>query len=231
MRVGAGAVRSDMISRLLSRARRTRWVNVAVVVVRILLGFAFVPSAVKKLLGQPFTDPAKSGAFHDFLDAFHATGGLYRFVGAVQLAAAALLLTQRFATVGALLALPVFTVITVFCWSTGVYPTAAMTTLMWLGTVGLLLWDLDKWRAVLAADDRPHQVQVTPLAAPIDLGLWARCGAAILVVYLASAFAHGGVYRPRGLELDQPAFYVMPLVMLFPVVTFVIDQRRARRAR
>lgn len=220
-----------MLTRLVSRARRTRWVNVAVVVLRILLGFAFVPAAVKKLLGQPFTDPDKTGRFHDFLDAFHATGGLYVFVGAVQLTAAALLLTQRFATVGALLALPVFTVITVFCWSTGVYPTAAMTTLMALGTVGLLVWDLDKWRAVLAADDRPHEVRVAPVGAPIDLGLWARCGAAILVLYLASALAYGGVYRPRGLELDEPAFYVMPLVMLLPVVTFVLDQRRARARR
>ena len=223
-----------MIARLVSRARRTRWVNVAVVNLRFLLGFAFVPAGLKKVLDQPFTDPANQGRFHDFLDAFHATGGFYHFVGAMQLTAAALLFTQRFATVGALLALPILTAIAAFCWSTAVYPTATIVTLMWLGAVGLLVWDLDKWRAVLARDDRPLDVHVAPIAAPIDLGLWARCGAAILVVYLGAALAHGGVYRPRGLELGEPAFYVLPAVMLLPVVTFIVDQRRqaqARRAR
>jgi hypothetical protein len=218
-----------MIASLVSRARRTRWVAVAVVNLRFLIGFAFLPSSLKKLLDQPFTDPDKSGRFHDFLDAFHATGGFYGFVGAMQLAAATLLFTQRFATLGALIALPVLTAITVFCWSTAVYPTASIATMMWLGTVGLLVWDLEKWRAVVARDDRPHEVRLTPITDRIDLRLWSWCGVVMLALYLGSALAHGGVYRPRGLELAEPAFYVMPAVMLLPVITFVIDQRRARR--
>lgn len=218
-----------MIAKLVAHARRTRWTNVAVVNLRFLIGFAFVPAALKKVLDQPFTDPSNRGRFHDFLDAFHATGWFYGFVGALQLTAAVLLCTQRFATVGALVALPILTAITAFCWSTGVYPTATVATLMWLGTVGLVVWDLDKWRGVLARDDRPHELRVAPIAAPIDLRLWGWCGAAILALYLGTALVRGGVYRPRGIELDQPAFYVLPAVMLLPIVTLVIDQRRARR--
>jgi uncharacterized membrane protein YphA (DoxX/SURF4 family) len=218
-----------MIASLVARARRTRWTNVAVVNLRFLIGFAFVPSALKKLLDQPFTDPANRGRFHDFLDAFHATGWFYGFVGALQITAAVLLCTQRFATVGALLALPILTAIMAFCWSTGVYPTASVVTLMWLGTVGLVVWDLDKWRGVLARDDRPHELRIAPIGAPIDLRLWARCGTAIIALYLGAALLRGGVYRPRGIELGEPAFYVLPAVMLLPIVTFVIDQRRSRR--
>jgi uncharacterized membrane protein YphA (DoxX/SURF4 family) len=218
-----------MIAKLVARARRTRWTNVAVVNLRFLIGFAFLPAALKKVLGQPFTDPSNRGRFHDFLDAFHATGWFYGFVGGLQLTAAVLLCTQRFATAGALVALPILTAITAFCWSTGVYPTATVATLMWLGTVGLVVWDLDKWRGVLARDDRPHEVRVAPIEAPIDLRLWAWCGAAILALYLGTALIRGGVYRPRGIELDQPAFYVLPAVLLLPIVTLVIDQRRARR--
>lgn len=217
-----------MIVSLVRRARQIRWINVAVVNLRILIGFAFLPSALKKILDQPFTDPANHGRFHDFLHAFHATGWFYPFVGAMQIAAAALLFTQRFATVGALIALPILTAITVFCWSTQVYPTASVATMMWLGTVGLVVWDVDKWRGIVMRDDRAAEIRIEPIAAPIDLRLWARCGLAILVVYLGSAIAHGGVYRPRGIELDEPAFYVLPIVMLLPLVTFVIDQRRAR---
>jgi hypothetical protein len=102
---------------------------------------------------------------------------------------------------------------------------------MWLGTVGLVLWDIDKWRAVLASDRHGLELRVAPIEAPVDLALWARCGAAIVVLYLASALARGGVYRPRGVELGEPTCYVLPLVMLLPVVTFVVDRRRARRRR
>lgn len=218
-----------MIPRLVRRARQIRWINVAVVNLRFLIGFAFVPSALKKLLDQPFTDPANHGRFHDFLHAFHATGWFYPFVGAMQIAAAVLLFTQRFATLGALVALPILTAITAFCWSTQVYPTASVATMMWLGTLGLVLWDVDKWRGIFVRDDRAAELRVEPIAAPIDMRLWTRCGIAILVVYFGSALLHGGVYRPRGIELDEPAFYVLPVIALLPLVTLVIDQRRARR--
>ncbi len=213
---------------LVQRARRVRWINVCVVNLRFLIGFAFVPAALKKVLDQPFTDPANHGRFHDFLHAFHATGWFYGFVGVMQLIAAVLLCTQRFALVGALLALPILTAITAFCWSTAVYPTATIATLMWLGTVGLVLWDVDKWRSIVAPEGLMVAASRDPL--PIDLALWARCGWAIIVVYLGSSLLNGGVYRPRGIELDQPAFYVMPAVLLMPIITFVIERRARARS-
>lgn len=215
-----------MLVDLVRSARRARWVNVFVVNVRFLIAFAFVPAALKKVLDQPFTDPANHGPFHDFLHALRATGWFYQFVGIMQLVASTLLFTQRFATLGALLALPIITTITLFCWSTRVYPTASIATLMWLGTVGLVLWDIDKWRAVLTSDTR---VDIEPITSRIDMTLWTRCGIAMLALYLGSAIVRGGVYRPRGMELDNPYFYVMPAVMLLPIMTFVIDQRRQAR--
>ena len=98
--------------------------------------------------------------------------------------------------------------------------------LIWLGTVGLVIWDLDKWRGIFARDDRARDVHIPPIEARIDLALWARCGLGMFVIYLGSALLHGGVYRPRGIELDNPAFYVLPAVMLLPIITFIIDQRR-----
>lgn len=213
------------------RARRTRWVNVFVVNLRFLIGFAFVPAALKKVLDQPFTDPSNHGRFHDFLHGFYATGWFYQFVGIMQLVAAVLLFTQRFATAGALVALPILTAITAFCWSTQVYPTATIATLMWLGTIGLLIWDIHKWRGVFASDRERHELRIEPLTAPIDLTLWARCGLAILVLYLGTALVRGGVYRPKTIDFSEPAFYVLPAVMLLPIITFVIDQRRVRRPR
>jgi hypothetical protein len=213
---------------LVRRARGIRWVNVFVVNVRFLIGFAFIPAALKKVLDQPFTDPTNHGPFHDFLHALRGTGFFYQFVGVMQLLASTLLFTQRFATLGALVALPIITTITLFCWSTRVYPTASIATLMWLGTLGLVLWDIDKWRGIFTPDAGAADIHVQPITTRIDMRLWTRCGIAMLALYFGSALVHGGVYRPRGMELDNPYFYVMPAVMLLPIITFIIDQRRQR---
>jgi hypothetical protein len=203
-----------MLERLVQAARRQPVLRGAVILLRYLIGFAFLPAGLKKVLGQPFTDPANAGRFHDFLHAFHATGGFYRFVGVVQLTIAALLLTQRFALAGAVLALPVITAITVFCWSTAVYPTATIATLMMLGTVALVLWDYERWKPA-------------PSAQPISPWTWA--GVAILAVYLTATVLNGAIYRPRGVELDNPAFYLLIAVPLIPLVTLIMVRRRARR--
>lgn len=199
---------------------------------RILIGFAFLPSGLKKLLDEPFTDPAKTGAFHDFLDAFHATGWFYQFVGVAQLLTATLLITQRFATAGALLALPITATISAFCWSTlGPSPTSVVITLMLLGSLGLALWDLPRWQLVFARDDRPHELLVPARSARVDLHLWQLCGLAIITLYFATCALQGGVYRPKGMELTDPAFYVMPTILLLPIITLVVEQRRLRRPR
>lgn len=213
-----------MIARWVQRARKVRALHLVVVNLRFLLGLAFLPASLKKLLGEPFTDASNHGPFHDFLHAFHRTGWFYPLVGGLQLAAALLLFTQRFALAGALLALAILTVITTFCWSTAVVPTAIVTTLMWLGTLGLIGWDFARWRAIFT--EGAEHIDAEP--APIDRALWARCGGAMVTLYLASVLAHGGVYRPRGLELGEPSFYVLPAMLLLPVVTFVVERRRAR---
>ena len=222
---------SAYAQRFLLRARRTRWLNVVVVNLRFLIGFAFVPSGLKKLLYQPFTDPQSRGPFHEFLHAFYATGPFYQFVGAMQLAAALLLFTQRFATAGALLAMPTLTTILVLCWSTGVYPTAIVVTLMFLATAGLVLWDLEKWRGIFGSDRVEMQLRVAALSPVIDLKLWQGCGLAILALYLAVCALTGEIYRPRGLKPDALAFYIFPTMALLPIVTFIIDEARQRRSR
>ncbi len=216
------------MKRLSDRLHAFRWSHLIVANLRLALGFAFVPAGLKKVLYQPFTDPQNTGAFHDFLHAFYATGVFYQFVGAVQLLIAALLMTQTFATLGALMALPVTICITVFCWSTGVIPTATVATMMLFGTLALVAWDVDRWLGVVRPElvPTPSDTGATP---PIDLPLWRACGAGILVFYGLTCIAYGGVYRPRGMDLSDPAFYVLPLLVLFPVVTLLVEQRQRRQ--
>jgi hypothetical protein len=207
------------LTALVARAHGARWANLFAINLRFLIGFAFLPAGLKKVLGEPFTDPQSTGPFHDFLHAFHATGAFYRFVGVVQLAIAVLLLTQRFAAAGAVLALPVITAIMVFCWSTLVIPTATVVTLMFAAVVGLVAWDLDRWTRW------PGAGRLSP-APPVSRA-WQLCGAAILAVYLGACLATGEIYRPRGVRPDDLRFYIFPAIALLPVATYLLDRRSA----
>ena len=221
-----------MIARVLAvldRLHARRSAQLAVANLRIVVGFAFVPAGLKKVLGQPFTDPGNAGVFHDFLDAFLATGGLYRFVGAMQLTVALLLMTQRFAALGAALALPIAAAITAFTWSTARAPTVIVTTLLTLALAGLLTWDLRRWVAMLTERALPPPPPpMTP--APIERRLWAWCGLAVIATYGGLCLALGEVYRPRKPQPDSPAYFVMPALPLLPLATGLIERRR-RRAR
>lgn len=222
---------------LVDSLRSRRWSHLAVANLRILLGFAFLPAGLKKVLYQPFTDAGNTGPFHEFLHAFYATGAFYVFVGTVQLLVAVLLMTQVFASLGAALALPVITAITAFCWSTGVVPTAIVTTLMLCAVLALLAWDLDLWLPILrpghpatpAAGTRTAEAS-SPRGELIDRSLWRACGTGILVFYGLACIAYGGVYRPRGVDLDHPAFYVLVVIALCPVVTLLVEIRRRDRS-
>lgn len=229
----------DGVERIARALRRRRWATLGVIWLRILIGFAFLPAGLKKVLGQPFTDPANHGRFHDFLHAFRETGAFYQSVGVLQLVASVLLMTQRFATLGAFVALPLLTAIGAFCWSTAGVPTTTVVTLMWLGTLGLMLWDLDRWRGVLQPSGAGRRQVSTAAAseadgeaaAPVEWSLWERCGAAILAAYLGATALAGEIYRPRGLELTTPAFYLLVALPVFPLVTYVLERRRRRQPR
>lgn len=220
-----------MLRSLLLRARRSSSVPIAMALLRIFIGFAFVPSGLKKVLGEPFTDPHLRGPFHDFLHAFYATGWFYAFVGSAQLVAAALLMTQRFALVGALVATPILTTILAFCWSTQVYPTASVVTLMWLGTLALIGWEWPRWRGVVREEPLDPATYAALREERIDRRLWSACGVVVLTLYLVVCFATGGIYRPRGVEWGTPAFYVFPAMLLIVVGATLLQAARSRQPR
>jgi len=102
-------------------------------------------------------------------------------------------------------------------------PPERVTLLMTLAIAALLAWDARRLRGLWSSAASP------PAAAPdVDERLWGSCGAAILAYYGAVCALSGGVYRPRGAELDNPLFYSLPLLLVFPAVTYLLE-RRARR--
>lgn len=208
------------------KLREMRALHLVVANLRIAIGFGVLPAGLKKCLGQAFTDPDNVGVFHEFLHAFHATGPFYRMVGVLQVTGAVLLMTQRFSAVGAAILFPILVAIWGFVVSTTNPPTIIVVSLMLLGTAWLLLWDLDKWRGLFVPQGQNLRLQVEAGTPRVDVTLWERCGAVIIALYLVACAFEGGVYRPRGVDLGNPSFYLLGVLALFPPVALVVDQRR-----
>lgn len=219
---------ASWLVRVVQRARQRRGLHLFAANLRIFIGFAMLPAGLKKVLGEPFTDPGNVGPFHDFLHAFHDTGFFYPFVGLTQVLIALLLMTQRFALVGAMLLLPVLTTILVFCWSTAVYPTASVVTLMWLGNVGLFLWDIERWRGVIGKGGGEVSRGGITEDERLVVSHWSRAGFLVFALYGLSALVYGGIYRPRGFEAHEPAFWVLVALLAVPVITAVVERRAFR---
>jgi hypothetical protein len=124
-----------------------------VIYLRYLLGFAFVFASLVKIQGLRFT--AESGAENTidsswhFFETLYASGLYWRFIGWSQFFTGALLLTQRFAKLGAILFLPIITSVFVITVSYDFHGTPFITGLMLLSTLFLIYWDWDSLKVLL----------------------------------------------------------------------------------
>jgi len=115
---------------------------------RILLATAFLPTGTVKAMGDRFTTMSVDTPIGFFFEAMYLTGPYWRFIGIVQILAAALLLIPRFATLGALLFAPIS--ISIFLVTLGIDfgGTVYVSLGMMLSVAYLLFWDVDRvWAA------------------------------------------------------------------------------------
>ena len=145
------------------RARRVDALQRLTLATRTALAVGFVAPGLTKVLGLDFAPGIDAASpMGAYFEALHATGAYYAFVGAVQVAAGAMLLSRRTALVGAVLYLPVVANIFVLTAATrfGV-GTPVATGLMTLGCTGLLLWDGHRLAGLVSASFRPREGRAT----------------------------------------------------------------------
>ena len=116
---------------------------------RILLALAFIPSGLKKVLGERFTilDIETSVGF--FFEALYRTGWYYNFLGFMQLLVAVLILIPRATTLGALLYLPIIINIFIFVVAMHFTGTPYIVGLMLIANLYLLFWDYNKIKKIV----------------------------------------------------------------------------------
>lgn len=141
---------------LIDWLRTKTWAYLFVIYLRFLMGGAYVFAGWGKALGGRFMPagtlqlPPDQGISIDlFFETLYRTGLWWQSLGAGQALAGALLMTQRFSTLGALAFLPVSVNIFLITISMDFHYTWTLTSLMLAGNVGLLLWDHAKLSPLL----------------------------------------------------------------------------------
>lgn len=175
---------------LIDKLKTVTFFKLTTIYLRYLIGFAFVFASIVKIKGERFTSLPTDTPVGYFFEAMYQSGFYWKFLGWSQLTAGVLMMTQRFATLGAMMFLPIILNITLITHSvnfgTG---TPTITTLMLLGTVYLLMWDYRKWTILFKQD---HQIRLDLTQTPEDRFMthraWTLAGGAFVVLTILPNF-------------------------------------------
>ncbi len=148
-----------LLVQIIEYLKRLRVVQLFTIYLRYLIGSAFVFASVPKILGKRFTQIPVSNPVGFYFEAMYQTGFYWNFLGWGQMIAAVLLMTQRFATLGAVLFYPIIINIWLVTWSVGFKGTPAITFLMFLGNTYFLVWE---YRRLVPLLQHESQLQILP---------------------------------------------------------------------
>ena len=137
----------------MDKLKNNTFAQIFVIYTRYLIGSAFVFASIVKIMGERFTavsgaDSPINSAWHLF-ETLYASGLLWKFIGVGQLIAGFLLMTQRFAKLGALLFLPIISFVFVFTITYDFRGTPIITGLMLLANIMLIAWDWDTLKVLV----------------------------------------------------------------------------------
>ena len=128
-----------------------------IIYTRYMLGGGFVFASIIKIKGKRFTsvgheDASFGTAFH-FFETMYQTGIYWQFLGWGQLLAGLLLMTQRYAKLGAVVNFPIVLNVFVITISMDFAYTAVITGMMLIANLMLLAWHWNELRFLM---DLPH---------------------------------------------------------------------------
>lgn len=138
---------------MLKKLKNKVWAQLLIIYTRYLIGATFVFASIIKIKGRRFT--SESGAELPIDNAWHLFETLYQsglywqFLGAGQLLAGFLLMTQRYSKLGALLFLPIVGNIFVITLSYYFAFTPIITGVMLLANLTLVVWDWDELKVLV----------------------------------------------------------------------------------
>ena len=127
--------------------------QIFIIYTRYLIGGAFVFSSIIKIKGKRFTtysqEDAPLGSAMHFFEVLYQTGFYWQFIGWAQLLAGFLLMTQRYAKLGALVNFPILLNVFVITISMDFGGTPLITGLMLAANLMLLIWHWGELKSLI----------------------------------------------------------------------------------
>ncbi len=142
------------LTAFIERLKRRRIVQLFTIYLRYLIASAFVFASVPKIMGERFTQIPIDNPIGFYFEAMYRSGFYWNFLGWGQMIAALLLMTQRFAALGALLFYPIIINVWLVTWSIGFQGTPTVTFLMFLANTYLLVWEYRRLLPFLQPESR-----------------------------------------------------------------------------
>jgi hypothetical protein len=157
--------------------------QILIIYTRYLIGGAFVFACIIKIKGKRFTtyshEDAPIGSTMHFFEVLYQTGLYWQFIGWAQLLAGFLLMTQRYAKLGALVNFPILLNVFVITISMEFGGTPLITGLMLLANLLLIVWHWGELRSLI---NLPYQAE--PKDQEENKPIWAITG---LLLFLFTA--------------------------------------------
>lgn len=176
----------QILAAFIERLKRLRIVQLFTIYLRYLVGSAFVFASVPKILGERFTRIPIENPVGFYFEAMYRTGFYWNFLGWGQMIAAVLLMTQRFAALGAVMFYPIIINVWLVTWSVGFKGTPVITFLMFLANTYLLVWEYRRLALWLQPESRlsisPSDFDDAFMRKPVWIGLGAFLIACIVAL-------------------------------------------------
>ena len=128
------------------------WIQIFIIYTRYLIGGTFVFASLIKIKGTRFTSESGASnpidsAWH-FFETLYQSGLYWKFIGVAQLLAGFLLMTQRYAKLGAIANFPIILNIFIITLSYYFAFTPVITGFMLLANILLLFWDWNELKVL-----------------------------------------------------------------------------------
>lgn len=159
--------------------RRNKLNNLIIIHLRYLVGLAFLPSGMTKLIGHRFTNISTESPIGYFFEALYQSGFYWNFLGLAQITAGVLLMTQRYALLGTLLFAAILTNVWLITLSLSFKGTWIITSLMMIAVIFLLIWDHHKLVPIVS-----RKKDITIESFPEPDKIWVTAGIIYSVLFL-----------------------------------------------
>lgn len=195
------------------------------IITRLLIGFAFIPSGLKKVLGERFTNLGVETQIGFFFEGLYQSGIYWNFLGLGQMVAAFLLMTQRLATLGAVMFFFIISNIWMITVSMKFTGTWIITSLMLLATIMLLIWDSHKLKYLFLPDNFNTERATTTL--PTYNNLWMIAGLFVFIIGVTGSTVLMNLSNPvPGIVL----ILSLPFIVLGVLIVDEINFRKNKKA-